>query len=94
MDQGVGASCQLCGQGGPQLRVLTHDIKTPPRSFSHGGTYGPVCVLVQWGKFPIANEAEAEGDSGTVSTFPCKVGCDVQLEAWGAVRDAVRIIES
>lgn len=51
--------------------------------------HGPGCVLAPWGKFPIADEAEAEGDSGTVSTFPCKVGCEVELEAWGAARDVV-----
>lgn len=62
-----------------------HVMKTPPQCLSHGGMYGPGCVLAPWGKFPIADEAEAEGDSGTVSTFPCKVGCEVELEAWPVV---------
>lgn len=45
-DQAVGASCQLCGRGGPQLQVLTHGIPTPFHALSHEGT--ATWVLWAW----------------------------------------------
>jgi len=36
-DQAVGASCQLCGQGGPQVQALTHGTPTPFHALCHEG---------------------------------------------------------
>lgn len=44
MDRGVGANCQLCGQGGPQFQVLTPGLKTPSHTLSYEGTF----VLWVW----------------------------------------------
>lgn len=74
-DQAVGASCQHCRWGSPQLQVLTHGTSTAFHTLFHENTatwvFEPGCVPAQWGGFL----------TGSHQSGYCEVECKVEQEA-------------
>lgn len=92
-DQAAGPSCQLCGQGGTQLQVLTHGTPAPFHALSHDGT----ATWVSWAWLCTATMGRVshclQGQGGS-PRWDCQElllhgGMQGGARGWGGVRGAV-----